>query len=125
MSAFTEAELAYLTSQHLMRFATASSSGKPDVAPVTFGLDGDDIVTGGFDITRTVRFRNVAANPRATVVIDDLASVDPWTPRGVKVIGSVRVEDGPRFRITPQVIISWGINEIGQGLPTMERRVVG
>ena len=29
MSAFTEAELAYLGSQPLMRFATASASGKP------------------------------------------------------------------------------------------------
>jgi len=87
MSVFTDAEREYLTAQPLMRFATASSTGVPDVAPVTFEVDGSDIVSGGFDIARTVRFRNVGENPRATVVIDDLASVDPWSPRGIKIIG--------------------------------------
>jgi pyridoxamine 5'-phosphate oxidase family protein len=56
-----------------MRFATASLTGRPDVAPVVFELDGDDIVTAGFDIARTVRYRNVQSNPRVTVVVDDLA----------------------------------------------------
>ena len=88
MSAFTDAELAYLRSQPLMRFATASPSGKPDVAPVIFEIDGDDIVTAGFDITHTARYRNIQRNPQATLVIDDLSSVDPWSPRGVKIIGA-------------------------------------
>ena len=127
MGAFTDAELAYLRSQPLMRFATASPSGKPDVAPVVFQLDGDDIVTSGFDITKTVRYRNVQANPRATVVIDDLASTDPWSPRGIKVIGACIFEGhdgGERFRITPEVIISWAINDTTPGIPAMERRTV-
>jgi pyridoxamine 5'-phosphate oxidase family protein len=127
MSAFTAAEISYLASQPLMRFATASPEGKPDVAPVVFQIDGDDIVTAGFDITRTVRYRNIQQNPRATVVIDDLASVEPWSPRGVKVIGSASIEDvagAPRFRITPQVIISWGINDTTPGVSAMERRTI-
>ncbi len=127
MSVFTEAERAYLDAQPLMRFATASSAGAPDVAPVGFEVDGSDIVSGGFDIARTVRFRNVGENPRATVVIDDLASVDPWSPRGIKIIGSVTIEDGgnqPQFRISPKVIISWGINDTTPGIPAMERRTV-
>ncbi len=127
MSAFTAAELNYLATQPLMRFATASPEGKPDVAPVVFEVDGDDIITAGFDIARTVRYRNIQTNPRATVVIDDLASVQPWSPRGIKVIGSAAIEhpDGaPRFRISPDVIISWGINDTTPGIPSMERRVV-
>ena len=32
--------------------------------------------------------------------------------------------DGPRFRIRPEVIISWGINDTTPGIPKMERRVV-
>lgn len=127
MTAFTDAELAYLASQPLMRFATASPAGKPDVAPVVFSVDGDDIVTAGFDITRTVRYRNIQKNPRATVVIDDLASVEPWSPRGIKVIGAAAIEQtpaGPQFRITPHVVISWGINDTTPGVPKMERRDV-
>jgi len=125
MAAFTDPELAYLNNQPLMRFASASPKGLPDVATVGFSVDGDDIVTSGFDIAKTVRYRNIQTNPRATVVIDDLASVEPWAPRGVKVRGSVRIEDdadGQRFRITPEVIWSWGINETSAGIPRMERR---
>jgi len=124
VSAFTDAELEYLKSQPLMRFASASSSGKPDVSPVTFGVDGDSIVTGGFDIGKTVRYRNITTNPQVTVVVDDLASTDPWSPRGIKVIGTAVIEEGssPQFRIHPKVIISWGINDTSPGIPKMERR---
>jgi pyridoxamine 5'-phosphate oxidase family protein len=128
MSAFTPAELEYLAAQPLMRFGSASPTGRPDVSPVGFEIDGDHILSGGFDITRTVRYRNVAENPRVNVVIDDLASIDPWTPRGVKVIGTATTESadrGERFRIVPEVIISWGINDPKPGIPEMERRSVG
>ena len=127
MAAFTDAEITYLRTQPLMRFATASLSGRPDVAPVVFEVDGEDIVTAGFDIAKTVRYKNVRANPRATVVIDDLASTNPWSPRGIKVVGSCIVEShdgGERFRITPEVSISWAINDTTPGIPTMERRPV-
>lgn len=127
MAAFTQREVDYLRSQPLMRFASASPTGRPDVAAVAFEVDGDDIVTAGFDITKTVRYRNIEANPRAAVVIDDLAAVEPWTPRGIKVRGRVRIEGdsfGQRFRITPEVIWSWGVNDPGPGIPTMERREI-
>ena len=127
MAAFTELELAYLKGQPLMRLASASLTGLPDVAAVAFSVDGDDIVTAGFDIAKTVRYRNIAANPRATAVVDDLASLDPWTPRGIKLRGAARIEEdagGQRFRITPEVIWSWGINDPAPGIPQIERRGV-
>lgn len=128
MGVFTDQELVYLRDQPLMRFASASPTGLPDVAAVAFSVDGDDIVTAGFDITKTVRYRNIQANPRATVVVDDLASREPWTPRGVKVRGAASIEEdggGQRFRIGPEVIWSWGINDAKPGIPAIERRSVG
>ena len=128
MSAFTVAELEYLTSQPLMRFASASLNGRPDVAPVVFEIDGDDVLTAGFDITHTVRYKNIQSNPRVSVVVDDLASVNPWSPRGIKIIGTAAIEDvdgSPRFRISPEVIISWALNDTTPGIPKMERRKVG
>ena len=125
MSIFTNAEIEYLKSQPLMRFATSSASGRPDIAPVVFELEDDDIVTGGFDITHTVRYRNLQTNPQVSVVIDDLASTNPWSPRGIKIIGSAVIElkdDAPRFRIIADVIISWAINDTTPGIPKMERR---
>lgn len=127
MSAFTPAEVQYLKSQPLMRFASASLDGRPDVAPVVFQIDGDDILTAGFDVTHTVRYRNIQSNPRVSLVVDDLASLEPWSPRGIKIIGTAVIEnvDGsPRFRIAPKVIISWAINDTTPGIPKMERRKV-
>ena len=127
MSIFTEAELTYLRTQPLMRFASASLSGRPDVAPVIFQLEDDAVITAGFNIAETVRYKNVLANPQVTIVIDDLASVDPWTPRGIKATDTCSIENiggNERFRISPKVIISWGINDTTPGIPKMERRVV-
>ncbi len=127
MSIFTNAEIEYLKSQPLMRFATSSPSGRPDIAPVVFEVEGDDIITAGFDITHTVRYRNLQTNPQVSVVIDDLASTNPWSPRGIKIIGSAVIElkdDAPRFRIAADVIISWAINDTTPGIPKMERRKV-
>jgi pyridoxamine 5'-phosphate oxidase family protein len=128
MSIFTDLELEYLGSQRLARLATASASGQPDVAVVGFGLDGDAIVSGGLDLTKTIRLRYLRANPRATIVIDDLASVTPWSPRGVKVRGHAIVEDHEgalRIRIEAEVIWSWGINpDAEKRFASIERRSV-
>jgi len=129
MGVFTEAELEFLAGQHLARLATASVEGQPDVSAVGFGVEDDDIVSGGLDLTKTVRYRHLTGNPRATIVIDELASVDPWRPRGLKVRGSAVLEDDGgkwRIRIHPEVIWSWGINaDAPKHFATIERREVG
>ena len=128
MSVFTDPELAFLAEQRLARLATASLEGQPDVSAVGFEVDGDTVVSGGLDITKTVRYRHLSANPRATIVIDDLASVDPWTPRGVKVRGDVILEerDGkPLIRIRPHVIWSWGLNsDAPKRFASIEKRII-
>ena len=128
MGVFTEAEVAYLRSQRMARLATASPAGEPDVAAVTFTLDGDSVVSGGFDITKTVRYGFLQRNPRAVIVIDDLASVDPWSPRGVKVRGSATLEgsgSSTRIRIVPETIWSWGLNsDAEKRFMSIERRDV-
>jgi pyridoxamine 5'-phosphate oxidase family protein len=130
MSVFTDAEIEFLGSQRLARIATASATGLPDVSPVTFGLDDDCLVSGGFDITKTVRYKHLLANPRATMVVDELQSIDPWRPRGLKVRGAASLEDDGSgklsVRIRPAVIWSWGINSTAVANPgAIEKRVVG
>jgi pyridoxamine 5'-phosphate oxidase family protein len=48
---------------------------------------------------------------RAAIVIDDLASTDPWHPRAVEVRGRAEALREPRalIRIHPERIISWGL----------------
>lgn len=121
MAAFTEKELEYLRSQRLARLATSDSRGAPHVVPLGFRVsnDGGAIEVGGRSFGTTKKFRDMQANPRVAIVIDDLASVTPWKPRGIEVRGTAVLQDGgggpvpsdePWARITPERIVSWGIN---------------
>ena len=122
---FTDDEIEYLRSQRLGRLATVAPDGQPDVVPVGFELDGPYIYVPGFDITRTRKFRNVRdGNQKVAFVVDDYVSVDPWTPRFVRVYGTADLveRDGPRgrgacLRITPTVSWSWNL----AGEPAGER----
>ncbi|MBA3798139.1 MAG: PPOX class F420-dependent oxidoreductase [Geodermatophilaceae bacterium] len=115
MQAFTDAELAYLRSERrLARLATVGADGTPHVTPVGWKLAANDSVVevGGMDLTRTKKFRDVLRTGRAALVIDDLASVNPWHVRNVEIRGraeAVAKPDPPVIRIHPERIVSWGI----------------
>lgn len=114
---FTDAEISYLRSQRLARIATVSPDGQPDVAPVGYEFDGTYLYVGGLDPAKTRKFRNVqAGNDKVALVIDDLVSVDPWTPRFLRVYGRAELVDregrfgpAPYMRITPTISWSWNL----------------
>jgi pyridoxamine 5'-phosphate oxidase family protein len=112
---FTENEIAYIHSQRLARLASVSPAGQPDVAPVGFRFDGEVFFITGFDITRTFKYKNVkAGNPLVALVIDDLASVQPWVARGVKIHGTAEIVEGSgraSLIVRPLRLWSWGIEE--------------
>jgi pyridoxamine 5'-phosphate oxidase family protein len=128
MAVFTDAELEFLSSQRLARLATSSRTGQPDVSAVGFTVERDSIVSGGLDLTKTIRYRHLLENPQAAIVVDDVVSLDPWQPRGVKVRGDATLEDDggrPRIRIRPRVVWSWGINSGAEKrFASIERRNV-
>ncbi len=116
MSAFSDAELAYLLGQRrLGRVATVGADGTPHVVPVGWSFDAehDAIDVGGHDFERTKKFRDVQRSGRAAIVVDDLAGTDPWRPRGVEVRGRAEAIGAPRplIRIHPERIVSWGIGD--------------
>ncbi len=75
---FSDIETAYLKSQPLARIATASKEGlQPDVAPVGFDFDGTYFYVSGFDLAKTLKYKNVQSNPKVSLVVDDLVSVEP------------------------------------------------
>jgi len=118
-SVFTDAERAYIASQRIAHIATASPTGAPDVAAVRFQFVGDTIDIGGRVNPATYKWINVTKNGRASITIDDVASVDPWVVRGIKITGRAETveREGTTGRIIvhPEVIWSWNINE---GAPT-------
>jgi pyridoxamine 5'-phosphate oxidase family protein len=118
MSAFTDDELSYMRgARRLARLATVGPDGTPHVVPVgwSFNSERDAIEIGGRDFARTKKFRDVRSSGRAAVVIDDLASVEPWRPRGIEVRGAAEAVESPRpmIRIFPERIVSWGIDSSG------------
>lgn len=78
-------------------------------------------------MARSRKFRNVADNGRVAFVVDDLASVNPWRPRGLEIRGHAEAIadptdsaygadtlsgfDGAIIRIHPQRLFSYGIND--------------
>jgi pyridoxamine 5'-phosphate oxidase family protein len=117
MSALSPAELEYLTSgeRRLGRLATVGSDGTPQVVPVGYRVDPDSgaIEIRGRDLTATKKFRDVARSGRAAIVVDDLASVEPWRPRAVAIRGRAEALDRgrPRIRLHPDRVRSWGLGE--------------
>ncbi|MCK2220488.1 PPOX class F420-dependent oxidoreductase [Actinomadura sp. ATCC 31491] len=127
---FTQAELDYLATQPLGRLATVSPEGQVQNSPTGFFLDaaGGTVTIGGHGMGASKKFRNVVAGSTVAFVVDDLASVSPWTVRGVEIRGTAEALTGqeppmPGFsgeliRITPRKIISWGL-----GVPVSNRKV--
>lgn len=81
---------------------------------------------------RPLYLRNIESNPLVAFVVDDVASTDPWTPRGVTVRGraEIRTAGGERMGqgfdstlivITPASIVSWGIDGPAFGPPNSRK----
>ncbi len=86
---FHDFEIAYLRTQDLGRLATVQPDGTLQVSPVgfTFNAELGTIDVGGYRMTASRKYRNVAANGRVAFVVDDLASRDPWRVRCLEVRG--------------------------------------
>ncbi|MGW6708606.1 PPOX class F420-dependent oxidoreductase [Streptomyces sp. NPDC054956] len=118
---FSEPELAYLRSQHLGRLATVDAAGQPQANPVGFfPQDDGTILVGGLAMGRTKKWRNLAGNPRLSLVVDDLVSTRPWKVRGIEIRGHATLEVGPHtlgphfspevIRIHPDRVLAWGLD---------------
>jgi pyridoxamine 5'-phosphate oxidase family protein len=91
--------------------ATASQDGQPHVVPVVYEFDGAEFYFTGWNLERSLKFRNLAENNKVALVVDDLLTVCPWRPRGLEVRGTAELAkegDRPYVRVTPMVKRSWG-----------------
>lgn len=71
MSAMSEHERRrfLLDTTRTAKLATVRPDGRPHVAPVWFDLDGDDLVFSTSE--RSVKGRNLIADPRLSICVDD------------------------------------------------------
>jgi pyridoxamine 5'-phosphate oxidase family protein len=98
---FSPAELEFLRSQRIGRFATVSPSGWPHVVPVMYAVDDSGSLE--FDVDG-VKLRNLAAEPRAAMVVDAMGP-----KRGVAIQGHVELVGPERARLQPVRKFSWGL----------------
>jgi pyridoxamine 5'-phosphate oxidase family protein len=98
---FSPAELEFLRSQRIGRFATVGPSGWPHVTPVMYSVDDDGALE--FDVDG-VKLRNLTAEPRAAIVVDAMGP-----KRGVAIQGHARLIASERARLEPDRKFSWGL----------------
>ncbi|MFF0269978.1 PPOX class F420-dependent oxidoreductase [Kribbella sp. NPDC004536] len=114
-------EIDYLATQRLGRLATVDPAGDPQVNPVSVYYNPltETLDIGGHNMANSRKYRNVRANARAAVVVDDIPSSDPLVIRCLEIRGWAEAVDapadsaarvsGPIIRIHPKRVISWGI----------------
>ncbi len=118
---FSEQELTFLRAQPLARIATVDADEQPTVDAVGFEFDGMRFYIGGHQLETTRKYKNiVAGHHKVSLIIDDLKSLRPWQPRGIRVHGIAEVIQRPGhlgpgsyLAITPVVSWSWGMEESG------------
>ena len=95
------AELEFLRSQRIGRFATVGPSGWPHVTPVMYAVDDEGALE--FDVDG-VKLRNLTAEPRAAMVVDAMGP-----KRGIALQGRARLIAPERARLEPVRKFSWGL----------------
>jgi pyridoxamine 5'-phosphate oxidase family protein len=111
------AELRFVREAQLLgRLATSDEHGQPHVVPVGWSYN-DSLGTfdiSGRDFAATRKYRNVLANPRAALVIDDV--LPPWQPRAIHIQGPAQAlpadpasDTDAVIRIHPSKVMSWGL----------------
>lgn len=129
VTVFTDAEYMYLTAASVGRLATTGPSGAPQNHPVWFRVDRDTgtIDVGAIDLRSSQKYRNVLADPRVSLVVDEEAPEPLWPGgdrgRGVEIRGTVEIvrRDPPLFagfgehvfRIRPRRIVAWNLDGPG------------
>lgn len=122
MTTFTEREVEYLRGQRLGRLATVRPDGTVQNNPVGFGYNADlgTLDIAGRNMAASHKFRNVAAGSKVAFVVDDIASLDPWTVRCLEIRGdaealtepadSAAPFPGPIIRVHPRRVVSFGVD---------------
>jgi pyridoxamine 5'-phosphate oxidase family protein len=131
---FTEVERRYLVAHPLGRLASIGPRGAPHNHPVALWINADTgtIDIGGPNLARSQKFRNVQADPRGSLVVDDQAtpeeSVGPGgqTGRGLEIRGIVEVLLNQRplmdafspeiLRVHPRKILAWNLDGPGYNI---------
>jgi pyridoxamine 5'-phosphate oxidase family protein len=138
MSAFTAAEIEYLTSQRLGRLATVGPDGQPHIIPVTyvFNAEQDTIDIGGMRFGAGKKWRDATHNPKICFLVDESWGTGA---KGIEIRGEAELHEtggesiNPRFpqfapqffRLRPRRVVAWGIDPKDDDPYALNARDVG
>ena len=123
---FKSHELEFLRQAELGRLATVQADGTPQNSPVGFAYNDElgTIDIGGYRMSKSQKYRNIAHNDKVAFVVDDITSRDPWRVRCLEIRGTAEQAHIPQshgpagdeldtaiIRVTPRRIISFGIDD--------------
>ncbi len=112
-----ENHVSYLTSHGLGRLATVTADGAPQNKPVGYRYNAvlGTIDIGGYAMERSAKYRNIAASPMVSFVVDDSAGQGAEGMRFLEARGRAEQAPacpdggGPVIRIHPTRVVSWNI----------------
>jgi PPOX class probable F420-dependent enzyme len=140
MRELSPAEQQFIQAQRVARLATADADGQPFVVPICYAFDGRYIYSALDEKPKSVapmrlkRVRNIQANPRVALVIDEYAEdwnrlaylqirgradlLPPGTAEHAAAVlllrakypqyGAMAIDQQPILRLTPEAVVSWG-----------------
>ena len=111
LKCFTDEEAEYLLGNSLGRIATVSNDLEPHVVPIAYEFDGTYIYFSGYNLRRSLKFRQLAMNNKVAFIVDDVAPTRRQH-RGIEIRGTAQPmeEDLNLYvRITPYHTASWGL----------------
>ena len=122
----------YLNGRSRGRLATVSPDGSPQNKPVGYRYNADlgTIDIAGLEMERSAKYRNIGANPKVALVVDDQFGEGAAGTRYLEVRGdadqirsAAPMEPGlsPHLiRIRPRRLVAWNIDPAHPGLHTTD-----
>lgn len=124
---FSDAEIAYLTSQNIGRLATVAPDGTVQNSPVMFTYNGElgTVDIGGHGMGASRKFRNIEGGGVQVAFVIDEIGFQPFWVKGIEIRGraeALRDQPPPAegfspelIRIHPQTTFSWQVEPDTEG----------
>jgi pyridoxamine 5'-phosphate oxidase family protein len=126
----TDAERRFLARQPLGHLATIGPDGTPQVKPLGFTYNAalGTIDIAGFNMARSAKYRNIQANPRVALVVDEMTEQSMEGAHFLEIRGTAETvvgrasDDGhlaaEMIRIHPRRVLAYNVDPEQPGLQT-------
>ena len=128
----TDAEQRFLARQPLGHLATIGPDGTPQVKPLGFTWNAalGTVDIAGFNMAGSAKYRNIRANPRVALVVDEMTEASMEGAHFLEIRGTAEAVTGSPsadghlaaeiIRIRPQRVIAYNVDPGRPGLQTRD-----